>query len=74
MPALKDTSCAAMTRKPKIRRGRRNFTLDELLTDIEPGLTGETLPNLAPEMGKRFGEASISEASASCTETRSKDD
>src|ERR1700745_1520411 len=26
-------SCTAMTRKPKISRGSRNFTLDELLAD-----------------------------------------
>jgi hypothetical protein len=71
---MNDTSCAAMSRRPRIRRGRRNFTLDELLTDTESGLTEEVAPNLAPEMGKSFGEASISEASASSREIRSKDD
>jgi hypothetical protein len=63
-----------MTRRPRIPRGRRNFTLDELLTDTESGLTEEVAPNLAPEMGKSLGEASISEASASSREIRSKDD
>ena len=54
---LRDASCIAMTRRPKIRRGRRNFTLDELLTDAEPGPTEELAPDLAPEVGQRFGEA-----------------
>ena len=71
LTALKDTSCAAMTRKPRIRRGRRNFTLDELLTDAESGLTGEIAPNLAPEIGKSFGEAS--EACSSGTRKRAED-
>ena len=54
---LRDASCIAMTRRPRIRRGRRNFTLDELLTDAEPGPTEELAPDLAPEVGQRFGEA-----------------
>jgi len=33
----RDASCTAMTRKPKIRRGSRNFTLDELLADTQSG-------------------------------------
>ena len=54
---LRDASCIAMTRRPRIRRERRNFTLDELLTDAEPGPTEELAPDLAPEVGQRFGEA-----------------
>ena len=70
---LRDASCIAMTRRPKIRRGRRNFTLDELLTDAEPGPTEELAPDLVSEAGQRFGEATISEARASCIKKRSGD-
>ena len=49
-------SCTAMTRKPKISRGSRNFTLDELLADTQSGFTEEIAPD-APEIGKRFAEA-----------------
>ena len=49
-------SCTAMTRKPKISRGSRNFTLDELLADTQSGLTEEIAPD-APEIGKRFAGA-----------------
>ena len=66
---LRDASCIAMTRRPRIRRGRRNFTLDELLTDAEPG----PAPDLAPEVGQRFGEATTSERRVSCIKKRSED-
>ena len=69
---LRDASCIAMTRRPKIRRGRRNVTLDELLTEAEPGPTEELAPDLAPEVGKRR-EAIVSEARASCIKKRSGD-
>jgi len=69
---LRDASCIAMTRRPKIRRGRRNFTLDELLTEAEPGPTEELAPDLAPKVGKRR-EAIVSEARASCIKKRSGD-
>ena len=72
VPVLRDASCIAMTRRPRIRRGRRNFTLDELLTDAEPGPTEELAPDLAPEVGKRR-EATVSEARASCIKKRSGD-
>ena len=72
VPVLRDASCIAMTRRPRIRRGRRNFTLDELLTDAEPGPTEELAPDLAPEVGKRR-EAIVSEARASCIKKRSGD-
>jgi hypothetical protein len=62
-----------MTRKPKIGRGRRNFTLDELLADTESGLTEEIAPD-ALGVGKRFGEATISEERASCVKKCPKDD
>ena len=70
---LRDASCIAMTRRPRIRRGRRNFTLDELLTDAEPGPTEELAPDLAAEVGQRFGEATVSEGRASCIKNRSED-
>jgi Acyl-CoA dehydrogenase, N-terminal domain len=66
-------SCTAMTRKSKISRGSRNFTLDELLAGTQSGLTEEIAPN-APEIGKGFGEATISEARAYCVKKRPKDD
>ena len=69
----RDASCIAMTRRPRIRRGRRNFTLDELLTDAEPGPTEELAPDLAPEVGQRFGEAITSERRVSCIKKRSED-
>ena len=69
---LRDASCIAMTRRPRIRRGRRNFTLDELLTDAEPGPTEELAPDLVPEVGKRR-DATVSEARASCIKKRSGD-
>jgi hypothetical protein len=61
-----------MTRRPKIRRGRRNFTLDELLTDAESSPMEDIALDLAPEVGKRC-EATISEARASCIKKRSGD-
>ena len=69
----RDASCIAMTRRPRIRRERRNFTLDELLTDAEPGPTEELAPDLAAEVGQRFGEATVSEGRASCIKNRSED-
>lgn len=36
---LRMRSRATMTRRPKPRRGRRDFSLDELLTEVEPGPT-----------------------------------
>jgi hypothetical protein len=41
--------------------------------DTQSGLTEEIAPD-APEIGKRFGEATISEARASCVKKRPKDD
>jgi Tetracyclin repressor-like, C-terminal domain len=63
----KDASATAMSRRPKTDRGRRNFTLDDLLTDAESGLTEDIARDLASEIEKRFGEmASVSEARAFC--------
>ena len=72
VPVSRDASCIAMTRRPRIRRERRNFTLDELLTEAEPGPTEELAPDLAPKVGKRR-EAIVSEARASCIKKRSGD-
>ena len=72
VPVLRDASCIAMTRRPRIRRGRRNFTLDELLTDAEPGPTEELAPDLAPEVGKpvkRLFRRRVLSASRSALET-----
>jgi len=70
---LRDASCIAMTRRPRIRRGRRNFTLDELLTDAELGPAEELAPDLAAEVGQRFGESTVSEGRVSCIKKRSED-
>jgi len=71
---LKDTSFTAMTRRPKLGRRHRNFSLDELLTNIESGPTGELAPGLATEFPSHAGKADITRAPASCAKKRCKDD
>lgn len=70
---LRDASHTAMTRRPKTRRGRRNFSLDELLTDAESGLTDAPAPKFVCEIGKPLGEPGNSEARASGVKQQSKD-
>lgn len=70
---LRDASHTAMTRRPKTRRGRRNFTLDELLTDAESGLTEETAPKFVCEIDKPFGDANNSKARAPGVKGQSRD-
>jgi len=70
---LRDASHTAMTRRPKTRRGRRNFSLDELLTDAEAGLADEDGSEFMCEIGKPFGDASNSKARASGVKRQSKD-
>jgi hypothetical protein len=38
VPVLRNAFRATMSRKPKSRRGRRDFSLDELLTEVDSGL------------------------------------
>lgn len=70
---LREASHTAMTRRPKTRRGRRNFTLEELLANAESGVTEDAAPDLAWEIGKRFGEATNSQARPSYMKRSSKD-
>jgi len=70
---LRDASHTAMTRRPKTRRGRRNFTLDELLTDAESGLTDETALKYVCEIGRPFGDPANSGARAPGAKPQSKD-
>ena len=64
---LRDPSHAAMTRRPKLDRGRRNFTLDDLLTDTGTGLANKIALDLASEIVEHFGEmATISQARSFC--------
>jgi hypothetical protein len=72
-PVLRNASYTAMNRRPKTRRGRRNFTLDELLTDAESGLTEEAGPEFVCEIGKPFGDANNSKARASGVKQQSRD-
>ena len=71
---LKDTSFTAMTRTLKLGRRHRNFSLDELLTNIESGPTGELAPGLATELPTHAGEADISQAPAPSAKKRCKDE
>jgi hypothetical protein len=71
---LKAASFIAMTRRPKLGRRHRNFTLDELLTNIESGPTGELVQGLATEFPTHAGKIDITQAPASCDEKRGKDD
>jgi hypothetical protein len=69
---LRDGSHTAMIRRPKTRRGRRNFTLDELLTDAESGLADESAPKFVCEIGKPCGDPGNSQAHASGVKPQSK--
>jgi len=63
-----------MTRIQKIARGRRNFTLDDLLTDTDSGLTEKIALDLALEIGKYAGEVRTgSEARVFCTKRASRE-
>jgi len=62
-----------MTRRPKTRRGRRNFTLEELLANTKSGVTEDAAPDLAWQIGRRLGEAANSQARPSCMKWFSKD-
>lgn len=69
---LRDASCTAMIRRSQTGRGRRNLTLDDLLTDTESGLSERIARDLASELERRFGEATtVSEARAFCAEKSS---
>jgi WHG domain-containing protein len=71
---MRDASYTPMNRRPQTGRGRRNFTLDDLLTDTESGLTERIALDLASEIERRFGEvATVSEARAFCTQKSSRE-
>jgi hypothetical protein len=70
---LREASHTVMTRRPKTRRGRRNFTLEELLANAKSGVTEDAAPDLAWEISERFGDATNSEARPSCMKRSSKD-
>jgi len=70
---LRKASHTAMTRRPKTRRGRRNFTLEELLANTKSDVTEDAAPDLAWEIGERLGEAANSQARPSCMKWSSKD-
>jgi WHG domain-containing protein len=70
----RDASVTVMNRRPQIGRGRRNFTLDDLLTDTESGSTHRIALDLASEIERQFGKvASLSEARAFCTQKSSRE-
>ena len=71
---LKDTSFTAMIRRPKLGRRHRNFFLDELLTNIKSGPTGELAPGLATESPAHAGEVDISQVPAPCSKKRCRKD
>jgi hypothetical protein len=71
---LNDTSFTTMTRRPKLGRRRRNFTLEELLTNTTSGLPDEIAPDFANESRNGCIEAAVSETRAPCTEKRCKGD
>jgi hypothetical protein len=71
-PGVRRTSDTAMIRMQKKAKGRRNFTLDDLLADAEPGLTERIARDLALEIRKYFSEVrSVSEARIFCTKRAS---
>jgi len=45
VPVLRNAFRATMSRRPKSRRGRRDFSLDELLTEVDSGLAD--VPSIA---------------------------
>jgi len=71
---LKATSFTAMTHTPKFGRRHRNFSLEELLANIESGPPGELAPGLATEFPTHASEADISQAPAPCAKKRCKDE
>lgn len=71
---LMDTSLTVMTRRTKFGRRRRNFTLEELLTNPASGRREEIAQDFSSEIRNGCDEKEISETRAPCTEKRCKDD
>ena len=62
----------SMTRKRKVRRPR-NFSLEELLTDMGPDPADETAPSLNLKVRERLSQETISNVCTSSAKKPSKD-